>query len=592
MSAPAVHYRLSLARPGSHLAEVEARLPAGADGRVDAVLPVWTPGSYLVREFARHVQEVRAETPEGAPLPLTRVDKRTWRVEARGAPWVVLRYRVWAHELTVRTSHLDTSHGSLHGATLFLYTEASRHLPHRVRVEAPDGWHTACALPEGEDGALEAPDYDALVDSPLEVGPHARPVAFDVAGVPHALVTWGGDVPDASRLTQDLARVCEEAARLWGAPPSPRYLFLLLLTDKGRGGLEHRDSSVLLFPRAQLGSARGWEDLLTLAAHEYFHRWNVKRLLPRAFVPFDYAQESYTRQLWAFEGMTSYYDNVLVRRAGLLSAQRYLTRLGETLSQLHATPGRRVQTLEEASLLAWVKQYRPDEHSADSAVSYYLKGEVVAALLDLEVRRATGDRRSLDDVCRLAWARWGDGRGVPEGGWEEVASEVAGVDLGPFFARALRSTDELDYAPFEHVGLTLRLRVRESPGDKGGSPPRPREARPRGWLGLTTRGSQTVASVQDGSPAQEAGVAPDDELVALDGWKVDAAGLAARCEDRRPGECVRLTVFRRERLIELAVVLGEKPRDAAWLARVDQPTAAQRAAYERWLGVSWDEGAG
>lgn len=586
----AVRYRVSMSHPHSHLFEVEAAFPAGPDV-MDAVLPVWTPGSYLVREYARHLQDVTAEGPGGEPLAVQRPDKRTFRVQAGGRA-VTLRYRVYAHELTVRTSHLDGSHGYFNGATLFLYTEATRHREHRVTVSAPEGWKTFCALDQ-QNGAFLAPDYDTLIDSPFEVGPHS-PLSFVAAGVPHEVVVWGDLPADPDKLTVDLQRICEAEAKMLGGLPMKRYLFLVYLTDKGRGGLEHAASTALLFPRTALQNSRGWEDFLTLAAHEYFHLWNIKRVKPRALVPFDYSQENYTTLLWAFEGMTSYYDNLFVRRSGLMSANRYLTRLGETLTTLHGTPGRRVQTLADASLMSWIKHYRPDENSANSSISYYLKGEVVCALLDLEIRRATGDAKGLDDAVRLLWQRYGDGSGVPEEALESIMSEVAGKDLRPFFDRAVRSTEELDYSIFSHVGLEVGFRVRESSADKGGTPP-PRkagDAKPKGWVGLAFKGSATVAWVADGSPAMDAGIYPEDEVVALDGYKADGASLLSRCEDRRPGELVRITLFRRDKLMELTVPLSQRPSDTVYLSRVDKPTDAQKAAFHAWLGAAWDEAAG
>lgn len=586
MSPAIVRYRISMPRPHSHLFEVEATFPA-VPGVLDALLPVWTPGSYLVREYARHLQEPSARDALGRRLEVRRTDKRTFQVETLGEP-ATLRYRVYANELTVRTSHLDGTHGYFNGATVFLYTEATRALPHHVEVAAPEGWSVFTAL-ERQGEAFVAGSYDALVDSPFEVGPHT-PHRFLVRGVPHDVVVWGDSVSDVHRLREDLAKICEVQAELFGGLPLERYLFLVYLSDKGRGGLEHADSTALLFPRAGLHSHKGWEDFLTLAAHEYFHLWNVKRVKPRAFVPFAYGEENYTALLWAFEGVTSYYDNVMVRRAGLTTAGRYLVRLGETLTALHSTPGRRVQTLAESSQLAWVKQYRADEHSANSAISYYVKGEVVAALLDLEIRRATFDRRTLDDVMRLLWQRHGDGSGVPEDGFEAAASEVSGKVLSAFFDRAVRSVEELDYSVFEHVGLELLFRPRESAADKGGTPLRAKagEQRPRGWLGLTLKANGVVASVVDGSPAMEAGLYPEDELIAVDGFKVDGAALMSRCEDPGPGEAVRLTLFRRDRLLEVAVTLGPRPADAAYFSRVEQPTEQQKAAYEAWLGAAWD----
>jgi predicted metalloprotease with PDZ domain len=582
----AVRYRVSMPQPHSHLFEVEAHFPAL--DLLDAALPSWTPGSYLLREYARHVQDVTAEAEGGQALHVERTDKRTWRVESHGKP-VVLRYRVYANELTVRTSHLDGSHGYFNGATLFLYAEPLRAIPHRVRINAPAGWSVFSALDRDGD-ELVAQDFDTLVDSPVEVGPH-EPLSFVAHGVPHQVVLWGEPKPDVQRLVAELQKVCETEAAFFGALPTERYLFLIYLTDKGRGGLEHKSSTTLLYSRQGFSTQKGWEDFLTLAAHEYFHLWNVKRIKPRAMVPFRYGEEAYTRLLWAFEGTTSYYDTLLVRRAGLLSPQHYLTRLGEALSSLSATPGRLVQTLEEASLTAWVKYYRPDENSINSAVSYYLKGELVALCLDLTLRQLTSDAHSLDDVMRLLWERFGDGRGVPEDGVEAIAGEVAGQSLQPFFERALRSTEELDLGVLSQVGLVARTRVRESATDRGGTPPRLKsgEVRERGWLGVVPRSSSTLASVLQNSPAMEAGLYAEDEVVALDGEKVDAAGLLSRCDDKAPGTHVTVHVFRRDRLVEVPVTLGTRPADAVWLAPVDNPTDAQKASYRLWMSAGWEE---
>jgi len=585
--APGVRYRVSIPRPHSHLLEVEASFPP-VDDVLTACLPVWTPGSYLVREFSRHLQELIATNAQGDLLPVKRLDKRTFQVPSHGKP-VQLRYQVYANELTVRTSHVDGTHAFLNGATLFLYSEPLRSAEHRVAVSAPPGWNTHSALRRDGD-ELVASDYDELVDSPLEVTPRAA-LEFQAAGVVHQVVVWGEAPCEDSRLTADLQKVCETSAQMFGGVPLKGYLFLLYLTDKGRGGLEHRASTALLYPRANLANSKGWEDFLTLAAHEYFHLWNVKRIRPRRLVPFDYSQENYTELLWAFEGITSYYDNLLVRRAGLMSAQRFLIRLGESLSSLHQTPGRKVQSLAEASLTAWIKHYRPDENSPNSAISYYIKGEIVSVLLDLEIRRATGDQRSLDDVMRLLWNRYGNGVGVPEDGFERAASEVAGVNLSPFFDQWIRSTQELDYSGFSHVGLEVKFRIRESPSDKGGSPPRvkPGEVKPKGWLGVVIKGTSAIGYVLADSPAMQAGIYADDEIVALDGYRVDGPGLLARCEEKRPDETVRITLFRRDQLIEVPVQLGSKPADGVYLARVDNPSPAQRTSYSKWMQAPWDE---
>jgi predicted metalloprotease with PDZ domain len=575
--------------PHSHLFEVFADFPASGND-VTVAMPVWTPGSYLVREYARHVQSVRALSADDVQLPLTRVDKRSLRIATNGQPFR-LHYQVYANELTVRTSHLDGTHGYFNGATLFYYCEALRNREHRVEVAAPGNWRVTCPL-DREGADCVAADYDELVDSPFEVSPNA-PLTFTAAKVPHEVILWGEPQLDDKKLLTDLQKIIETQAAFFGGLPMKRYVFFIYATDKGRGGLEHRASTALLYPRSGLTTAKGWEDFLTLACHEYFHLWNVKRIKPKAFVPFDYEQEVYTQLLWAFEGGTSYYDNLLVRRAGLMSASRYLTRLGESLTALHSTPGRKVMPLGDASFLAWVKHYRPDENSSNSAISYYLKGELVCLLLDLTIRQLTHDAKSFDDVLRLLWQRYGDGSGVPEDGVEKAAAEVAGQSLQAFFDRAIRRTDELDYSVLSHVGLEARLRVRESMNDKGGSAPRVKtvDDKPRGYLGFTPKGNTAVATVLEGSPALAAGLYADDEIIALDGNKVDAVSLLARCEERKPGDKVKLTVFRRDKLTEVVATLGSKPADAVYLARMDRPTEEQKAAYKAWLNAPWDDGA-
>ncbi len=584
--AQSVRYTVSMSKPHSHLFEVEAQFPAMMDS-LTVCLPVWTPGSYLVREYSRHVQEFRATDLAGNALAFERLDKRSYRIDTRGAP-VRLHYKVYANELTVRTSHLDGTHGYFNGATLFFYVESMRLMEHRVRVTAPTGWRTTVALDRDGDDFV-AHDYDELVDSPFEVGPHT-PITFTAANVPHEIVLWGEPQLDEKKLVADLTKIVEtEAAMFGGKLPMTRYVFFLYASDKARGGLEHKASTALIYPRTGFASSKGWEDFLTLATHEYFHLWNVKRIKPRRFVPFDYAQENYTQLLWFFEGGTSYYDNLLTRRAGCMSGQRYLTRLGETVTALHTTPGRKLMTVTDSSMIAWTKHYRPDENTVNTAISYYLKGELVCTLLDLTIRRATNNAKSLDDVLRLLWQRFGDESGVPENGVEAAAQEVAGVDLSPFFAQTLRSTDELDYSVLSHVGLEVRFRTRESKDDKGGTAPRHRTDKVAGWLGIVPRHGSGIASVLDGSPAMEAGLSADDEVIALDGSKCDAPGLVSRAEDRKPGDTLKVTVFRRERLLEVNVVLGPKPVDMAWLARVDKPTDEQRVAFHSWLGLEWDD---
>ena len=589
-----MRYRLSLPEPHSHLFHVEMRVDRPGPS-TELVLPVWTPGSYLVREFARHLEGLAAEDGRGRPLPLERVDKHRVRVASGGAAELVIRYRVYANDLTVRTCHLDGTHGFLNGAAVFLLVPGRERERHAVEVAAPEGWQVSTALPGGP-SEFTARDYDELADSPMEIGTH-RLIRFAALGRPHEIALWGRGNLDEERLAGDARRIVETFGRLMGGLPYERYLFLLHLSDRRRGGLEHASSATVHVQRTGFFPPETYEETLGLVAHEHFHAWNVKRMRPAALVPFDYGREQYTRLLWWFEGATSYYERLALSRAGLVPPGRWLRNLGRALTSLERTPGAGKMSLEEASFLAWVKHYRPDENSVNSAVSYYLKGELVALALDLRLRRAGG---SLDALVRALWARYGEGgpeagRGIPEDGIEAAAAGVLGAEAArAFFDRHVRGTDPLDL-DLDLVGLRLRRRVSAGLDDEGGTPAAPDAGNGKaGWLGAAVPAGPklVVKEVREGSPAHRAGLYPEDEIVAESGFRIDRAALWDRLRERGPGGTLRLTVFRRDELVEVPVPLGEPPEDALWLEPLPEPTAAQRAAFQDWSGAGVDPAAG
>jgi predicted metalloprotease with PDZ domain len=583
-----MRYRLAVPEPHTHLLHVEAEVEAPGEA-CELVLPVWTPGSYLVREFARHLEGLAAEDGEGRPLALERRDKHRFLVRARGAARAVLRYRVYANELTVRTCHADGTHAFVNGAAVFPYVPGRERERHVVEVRPPPGWRVSTALEGGPTG-FSARDYDEVVDSPIEIGTH-RSVSFDALGKAHEIAIWGRGPLDEARLGEDARRVVETLGALMGGLPYERYLFILHLTEKRRGGLEHARSTTLNVGRGELFPRERYEETLGLLAHEFFHLWNVKRLRPAALVPYDYSREQYTRLLWWFEGATSYYEQVALARAGLVPPSRWLEALGKALTTLERTPGARKMSLEEASFLAWVKHYRPDENTVNSAVSYYLKGELVAFALDLALRRAG---RSLDEVLLALYARYEAG-GVPEDGVERVVAELLGAEEARrFFDRFVRGTEplELDVGA---LGLALRRRPAQGLDDKGGTPgKRDDEQEPRAaFLGaeLASGPKLTVQSVREGSPAHRAGLYAEDEIVAEDGFRVDRGALWERLRERGPGGELRLTVFRRDELVEVRVVLGEAPEDTVWLERDESAAPEARAAFASWCGAAFPGGA-
>ncbi|MHB1844309.1 MAG: M61 family metallopeptidase [Deltaproteobacteria bacterium] len=578
---PSVDYRVSFREQNRHLFDVTLEL-SGLSGRPQLLwLPAWTPGSYLVREYARHVQEVTAHGDDGQPVPVQRLGKDAWRFETTSARLTV-RYRVYAFELTVRTSHLDESHAYWNGAALFLTSDELSAEPARLTVDAPPGWAVTLPLPrEGE--RYLARDYDELVDSPFHASPTDRTVEFSAAGVPHALTVFGHGNEELPELSRDLAKIVEQAAAVFGGLPYERYLFLTLLTDRGRGGLEHKASCTLLYPRLGFRPEKARQDFLALAAHELFHAWNVKRLRPLALTPYRYREEGYTRLLWFFEGATSYYELLLLVRAGLLSPARFLEQWGERMTQLARTPGRKIQSADEASFCAWVKHYRPDENSVNSAVSYYLKGALVALSLDLELRRRG---QSLDALFRRLWERYGaDERGLPEDALRAEAEALAGGKL-TLFDEAVHGTGDPDYAPLAAVGLRARARPRENASDKGGGRPRDGRHELSSYLGVVLKGT-TIQSVLSNGPAERAGLCAEDELCAQDGLRLHPDSAQARLEGAPPGTRLRLSYFRKDELRECQPLLAERPEDTYWIDRLENASPEQRAAFEAWTGCAY-----
>jgi len=573
-------YRVGV-RPQKHLFDLLLEIDGVAGQELELWLPSWTPGSYLIREYARNIQEVRAEGSSGQPLRVERVSEDAWRIEVAGASLIRVSYSVYAFDLSVRTSHLDESHAYFNGASLFLTCDALQDQPASVTLDLPPGWKIETPLVRGEDDHFRARDYHELCDSPVHCGPDDRAVDFTAAGAPHRLVVWGTGNEDLPALARSLEAIVQQAAKVFGGLPYERYLFLTLLTDRGRGGLEHRESSTLLYPRFGFRPEKSRQDFLMLAAHELFHAWIVKRLRPLPLTPYRYRAESFTKLLWFFEGFTSYYEALLCLRAGLLSPARFLEIWGERMTQLARTPGRRVQSLEDASLAAWVKFYRQDENSPNSSVSYYLKGSLVALSLEGELRART---RSLDQLLQTLWSRYGSTElGMPEEGVRTAAEELAHAPLPRVFG-AVAGTDDPDYASLEALGLRVGVRVKEGANDRGGSPAR--NDRERGSnLGLTFKQDRLVIqSVLSDGPAEQAGLCPDDELMAADGFRLTPENCALRLEQQSPGKEVRLTYFRREELHETVLIMGERPLDTYWIERMESPSDAQRQAFLDWTG--------
>ena len=589
-----IRYTVRFPAPQSHYVEVEAALPAAGKAEVELYIAVWTPGSYLVREYARHVENVAAKGPDGTALAVEKVRKNRWKVATGGASAVTLTYRVYCREMGVQTSWVDSGFALLNGAGTYLTLADKTPRPHEVMLVPPPGWlKSFTGLPDAPGGRSHrylAPDFDTLLDCPIYLG-NPSVYEFQVDGKPHYLVNEGENgVWDGPRSARDVETIVKSARTVWGQIPYDKYIFFNLLTESG-GGLEHKNSTVLMSSRWNTKTRPAYLGWLDLVSHEFFHTWNVKRLRPVELGPFDYEDEVISKSLWLAEGVTSYYDRLLVRRAGLCTVEEYLAgspqgggdseKTVNDIETLQDTPGRLVQPLESASFDAWIKYYRRDENSANTAISYYTKGAVVGFLIDAKVRKATDGARSLDDVMRLAYDRYSGAVGYTPQQFRATASEVAGADLSPWFARALESTDELDYAEsLAWYGLRFKSADDEKDKDKSKKPP-------KAWLGLTTRaenGRMLVTAVKRGTPGFEAGFNVGDEVLAIGEERVLPEAWSKRMDQYRPNERVSVLVARRGRLTRLEATFAAEPVSKYRMEIDPAATDAQKAHRKAWLG--------
>ena len=575
--APSFHYRIEMPSPHRHLFDVVFTATGPLPESVELRMPVWTPGSYLVREFGRHVQDF-APDAAGRALAWAKTDKNTWRVETGGARELRVRYSVYANELSVRTNELTDRRAVWNNAALLMFPEGHLDAPSTLRVAPFGNWKVATGLPPArEPNTFRAENFDALYDSPFLASDFTE-VRFEVRGVPHRVVFDGPGNYDPERVRRDVAKVFEAAVGVMGDVPYKDYTVLVVQGPTRGGGLEHRNSTLLSWRRFAFAAEADWLEFLTLVSHEVFHVWNVKLIRPEPLGPFDYSRENYTRLLWVAEGVTSYYEVLLVRRAGLMTDRQFLDAHARLIQQLQETPGRFEQSLEEASFDAWVKYYRPDENTVNSTVSYYDKGQLVALLLDLEIRRRTEGRRSLDDVMRRLYGEFGKrDRNFSPADFQRAAEAEAGGSLDKFFAAYVRGREELDFdAALDAVGLRL---------DAAGTGAAARE---RAWLGANLAeeaGRLTVRNVPAGTPAYEQGLYASDQIVAVEGYRATRDFLDARLREKRPGDTLTLTVFRADELRTVNVKLGGRAEAAYRLVPVRNPTERQSRLYQAWLGA-------
>ncbi|UFH52407.1 M61 family metallopeptidase [Spirosoma sp. KNUC1025] len=579
---PGITYVLSMPEPQTHYFEVEMQLKniasatgARKNGYLDIKMPVWTPGSYLIREYAKNVEAFSA-TSAGKPVRSEKIRKNAWRVYT-GDDNVTIRYRVYANELTVRTCFIDADHGYVTPAGMFMYHDALKSQPHRVVVQPYKTWRYVATGLDPVAGATytyEAPDFDLLIDSPIEIGNH-RTFTFTASNVPHSVAMFGDVEYDEKRLQADYKRVCEAAATVIGEHPCKHYTFIVHHIPTGGGGLEHLNSTTLETYRNAYSTEANYKGFLTLVAHEYFHLWNVKRIRPIALGPFDYENENYTHMLWLSEGCTSFYEDYILRRAGFHTPETYLNIVANDITGIENQPGVRVQSAAESSWDAWIKGYRPNENSTNTTISYYSKGSVLGTLLNLAILAGSNGERSMDDLMRFLYAEYykKQKRGFTDDEFRKAAEQMAGRNLDDFFNIGVNSAEPINYnAYFEPVGLQL-TNVAAKTQD--------------GFLGVgvsTANGKSTVSSVRRGSAAYTDGLNVGDEILSIDSVRV-GDDLLRLISNRAVGETLNVLVNRAGLLRKIPVTLTQNPLVSYRLQPLPNVTPAQKTLYNKWLYI-------
>ena len=570
-----------------HEVEVELHLPAGSavEGAV-AALPVWTPGSYLVRDYARFLDRLVLKDATGKTVPVEKLAKQCWRIPACETA-CTLTYRLYCNDLTVRTNHVDTAHAHLVGAASFLYLEDQRDRPYEVQFQGwPRTWQIATGLP-ADRGLFRAKDHDQLVDSPFELGTF-RLHEWRCGETAFAFAITGDHCGDEGRLIDGSKAIVEACGRMFGGFPFDRYIFLLTFSPGARGGLEHRDSTSLLADPFSLDKPEGYFELFTLIAHEFFHVWNVKRLRASELGPFDYSKENPTKLLWFHEGFTSFLQYGLVMKSGTAPWSWVARKLAQTWTDNTTRQGRLEQSLEEASFDAWIRFYKPTEFSANSTVSYYDKGSMIAWMMDAKIRLASGGKQGVDEYVRLLWHTFGDGP-ITDADLREAYGTLCGEDPEPFWRAYVRGVEELDSGPIEQA-YGLRL-ARLAPWEAL-SPEELEDAelvaRAKVYAGLSFSADHAaILNVIPGSPAAEAGLTYNQEILSVNGWRTTTgADITRRISDQRVGDLVEILATERGRVRRYSFTLQENLQRSTKIVPETKASPAQRGAFKAWTGQS------
>ncbi|MBX7041603.1 MAG: PDZ domain-containing protein [Ignavibacteria bacterium] len=567
-----INYRISFSDAIDHYCDVIIEVNCVPDEPVFFSMPVWTPGSYLVRDYAGKIHNVSASS-SGVSKRIEKISKNTWRVEPGNSDSITFAYRVYCNELTVRTSEVNESHAFLNSSGVFMFVRGRQHLPCALSVELPKSWHKiSTGLEKAGSNRFSAANYDEFIDCPLEIGNH-NVLEFNIRNIPHRICITGTGNYDSGQLVSDFRKIAETQIRFFGNTiPYKHYTYIVHLVEKGGGGLEHLNSFVVQFPRLNFTDAKAYRKFLGLVSHEYFHLWNVKRIRPVALGPFDYDKENYTQSLWIAEGWTSYYDNVFLVRAGLISPEEYLEMLGHEYNDIMRFTGRFRQALRESSFDTWIKFYKKDENSNNTQISYYTKGALVAALLNIEIMTSTDCRKSLDDVMKQLYKDYLENPavGYTEDRVKEIAESVCGKNLNAFWKKYLDGTDEIPIRQYlskcgiavkdvnEHASCSLDAETKSE------------------------NGRLLITKLFEGGSGYSAGLSSGDEIIAIDGYRVDEELMKKILSGKKKGDEINVLTARKG-MTKLIKVILKAPLPKFSLSLKPALSPKESKLLDKWL---------
>jgi predicted metalloprotease with PDZ domain len=565
-----ISYTVSFPEAQAHYVDIEMNITGLAQPSLDVKMPVWAPGSYLVREFAKNIEGFSVSA-NGKQISAPKINKNTWRISTAGLTTVTVKYKVYAFELSVRTSFIDVSHAFLSTTGIFLFPKGMLNQPSTINIKPYKDWtkvSTSLEMVKGDVFTRTAPNYDILYDSPLEIGTQDV-FDFDVANTHYEVAMYGGGNYDKERLKVDMAKIVEAEAAVFGENPNKHYTFIVHNKARNGGGLEHLSSTVLGASRDGYTNERTYHGFLGLVAHEHFHLWNVKRLRPIALGPFDYDNENYTTNLWIAEGFTAYYQNIILRYAGLSTTETFLGDMAGDINTVENQPGAKVQALSESSFDAWIKSYRPNENSYNTGISYYDKGAVVGLLLDLEIINSTNGKSSLNDVMKYMYNTYYKGlkRGYTDAEFKAGFEKFAGKKLNDFYAKYINGLDAIDYDKYlNYAGYKL--------ADELGASNEP-------TLGVFTNQRNIITTVVRDGAGWVDGLNVGDQITAIDDTPV--TDLNAVIKDKKVGDKIVVTVSRDAQAFKIPVTLKRNDNVKYTVTEIPNATPQQLAVRKKWL---------